>query len=128
MRLEAETTTAREDTIRGDPASRSASRINARTARRAAKAYRDLVDKRGARAMVWLVVALAAGLAIFLAWGFQTGVCFDGPDPATSGCTIGPAIGVPGAVVVTVASAGVIALAVRRLVSLFSASEPQRTA
>ncbi|MDA8437432.1 MAG: hypothetical protein M0Z51_01060 [Propionibacterium sp.] len=81
------------------------------------------MDKRWARATAWLVVALAAGFAILLAWGFQTGVCFDGLDPAASGCTIGPAIGVPGAVVVTVACAGVIVLAVRRLVSLPRASE-----
>ncbi len=92
----------------------------------ARRAYRDLVGTRWARATAWLVVALAAGLAVFLVWGFHTGVCVDGPDSATSGCTIGPAIGVPGAVVVTVACAGVLALAVRRLVSLLAPSGPLR--
>lgn len=90
------------------------------------RAYRDLVDKRWARASVWLLVALGAGLGILLVWGFQTGVCVDGPGPDASGCTTGPAIGVPGAVVVTVACAGVMALAVRRLVSLRAAPEPRR--
>jgi hypothetical protein len=92
----------------------------------ARRAYRDLVDKRWAQATAWLVVALVAGLAAFVAWGFQTGACVDGPDPATSGCTFGPTIGVPGAVVVTVVCAGVIALAVRRLLFLLAASEPRR--
>ena len=89
-------------------------------------ACRDLVDKRWARATAWLVVALTGGRAAFLAWGFQTGICVHGSDPATSGCAIGPAIGVPGAAVVTVVCARVIALAVRRLVLLLAASESRR--
>ena len=78
------------------------------------------------RVSAWLVVALAAGLVVFLVWGFRTGVCVDGPGPGVSGCTMGPAIGVPGAVVVTALCAGVIVLAVRRLVALLAAPEPQR--
>jgi hypothetical protein len=76
----------------------------------------DVVAGHRARGAVWLVVALAAGLAIVAVWGFRTGVGVDSGDPAGSMCTIGPATGVPAAWVLTVAGAVVIDLAVRRAI------------
>lgn len=72
------------------------------------------------RSLGWVAVALAAGFVILVAWNFQTGVCVDSADPAASGCTIGPAVGVPGAWVLTVAAAAVIVYAVWRIVGAFA--------